>query len=74
MPRCSRSSAQITCGSRHFALMADQSRDRLAIDVERPELLLDPCTRLPMRTDLASAGRLLIEIGRDVLQAKLVQC
>jgi len=40
MPRCSRSSAQITCGSRHFALMADQSRARLAIDVERPESCL----------------------------------
>jgi hypothetical protein len=25
-------------------------------------------------SDLASAGRLLIETGRDVLQAKLVQC
>lgn len=64
----------ITCGTRHFALIADQSRDRLAIDDERSERLLDLCTRLPMQTDLAIAGRLLIETGRDLLQAKIMQC
>ena len=63
----------IISGSRHFALMA-VNRDRLGVDVESPEPLLDLCTRLPMQTDLASAGRLLIETARDLLQAKIVQC
>ena len=64
----------IACSSRHFALMAKQSRDLRAIDAKSAERLLDLCTRLPMQTDLASAGRLLMEIGRDLFQAKTVLC
>ena len=64
----------VAYGTRHFALMAKRSRDPLAADAESAERLLDLCARLPMQTDLASAGRLIIEIGRDVLQAKMVQC
>jgi len=64
----------IVCGVQHFALRADRSRDPLAAGAESAECLLDLCTRLPMQTDLASAGRLVIETGRDILHATIVQC
>jgi GAF domain-containing protein len=64
----------IVCGVQHFALRADQSHDPLAAGAESADSLLDLCARLPMQTDLASAGRLMIETGRDILRATIVQC
>ena len=64
----------IVSGARHLALMARRSNDPLGADSEAADHLRDLCGRLPMQTDLASAGRLLIETGRGVLDAKIVQC
>ena len=64
----------IVSGARHLALMARRSSDPLGADSESADRLRDLCARLPMQTDLASAGRLLIETGREVLDAKIVQC
>ncbi len=66
--------ALIESGIEHVALKASLSQDPLAAEGERTDCMLDLCARLPMQTDLASAGRLLIETGREVLQAKMVQC
>ena len=57
-----------------FAFMARRNSDPLEADSENADRMRDLCTRLPMQTDLASAGRLLIETGREVLDAKIVQC
>jgi GAF domain-containing protein len=64
----------VVCGARHFALLAERSPDPLAANSDSTDCMLDLCARLPMQTDLASAGRLLIEAGRKLLQAKMVQC
>jgi len=64
----------IVCGARHFALRANRNRDPLTADAESADWMLDLCTRMPMQTDLVSAGRLLIETGREILHAKIVQC
>lgn len=64
----------VVCGVRNFALLAERAPDPLGADAESTDCVLDLCARLPMQTDLASAGRLLIEAGRKLLQAKMVQC
>lgn len=64
----------VVSGARHFALMARRSGDPLEADGESADRMRDLCIRLPMQADLASAGRLLIETGREVLDAKIVQC
>jgi len=51
-----------------------ENQDLLAADSDRAEYLLNFCTQLAMQDELASAGRLLIETARDILQANIVQC
>ena len=64
----------ILCGTRRLASMASRNCHPLSPDAKSTDCLLDLCSRLPMQTDLASAGRLLIETGRELLRANLVQC
>ncbi len=64
----------IVSGARDLALIARRSSDPLGADGESADRMRDLCARLPMQTDLASAGRLLIETGREVLDARIVQC
>ena len=78
LTRCEISTEQlrnlITWGSRHFGLIAKRGADRLSVHPKDAERLYDLCVRMPMQTDLASAGRLVCEIGCDVLQGNVVRC
>jgi GAF domain-containing protein len=64
----------VLCGARQSTLITDRKRDWLSADDRIAGCVLDLCTRLPMQIDLASAGRLLIETGHEVLRTKIVQC
>jgi hypothetical protein len=61
-------------GARHFELRASRKLDPISAYVDIPDCILGLCSRLPMQTDLPSAARLLIETGRELLHAKIVQC
>jgi GAF domain-containing protein len=60
------------CAANRFRFRLER-QDPLAAQVARIDQLLDFCIRVPMQADLRSAAALLIETGRELLNADLVQ-
>jgi hypothetical protein len=66
--------ALIESAAQFVNMKARLSSHPLAAGQGAADRLLDLCARLPMQMDLASAGRLLIETGGEVLHARIVHC
>lgn len=64
----------ITGGAHRAALIANPNLNALEGQNEKADRILDLCVRMSMQTELASAGRLLIEAAREVLQTEVVEC